>query len=117
MDRESYVRTQLVEFLDGRQAHVTFDDVVRGLSWQETGKSVIGFEHTVWQIVEHMRIAQWDILEFSRNPRHVSPKFPEGYWPEGTAPPHAESWEKALMLFRQDLEAMKTLIMDPEKNL
>ena len=68
-------------------------------------------------LVEHMRIAQWDILEFSRNPKHVSPEWPRGYWPETPEPPNAKAWAKSLKLFAGDLAAMKKLVANPRTNL
>jgi hypothetical protein len=73
--------------------------------------------YTVWRLVEHMRIAQWDILQFSINPQHVSPDFPEGYWPEGDAPPDAGAWDRSLAAFQADLKAMIALVATPETQL
>jgi hypothetical protein len=64
-----------------------------------------------------MRIAQWDILEFCRNPDHVPPKFPDGYWPPGESPPTASSWDESASAFRSDLAAMQRLAADPESDL
>jgi len=118
------LRRQLVGLLDWSDAHLSFDDVLR--EWPERLRGVKpagaapkgrGGAHTAWQLVEHMRIAQWDILEFSRNPKHVSPEFPSGYWPATEAPPDASAWEKSLEAFRADLRAMKQLVEDPKINL
>jgi hypothetical protein len=68
-------------------------------------------------LLEHLRIAQWDILEFSRDGRHVSPPFPEGYWPSGDAPPDEEAWERSVSAFRADLKAMEALVADPSTDL
>jgi hypothetical protein len=73
--------------------------------------------YSPWQLVEHLRIAQWDILEFSRNPSHVSPKWPEGYWPAEETPPEDGSWERSLAGFRADLEAFRRLVEDPAIDL
>lgn len=81
------------------------------------GARVEGAPHTAWQLLEHMRIAQWDILEFSRNPRHVSPQFPEGYWPDTEAPREARAWQKSVDAFGRDLAAMKKLVADSKVNL
>jgi hypothetical protein len=78
---------------------------------------VDGVPHTPWRLLEHMRIAQWDILEFSRDPGHVSPAFPEGYWPEGDAPPEAQAWDRSVRAFRADLQAMQDLVRDPATDL
>jgi hypothetical protein len=68
-------------------------------------------------LLEHMRIAQWDILEFSRNAKHVSPKWPEGYWPKTEAPADAAAWNQSLKEFRRDLEALKELVANPKTDL
>ena len=118
------LRTQLVGLLGWSDAHLSFDDVLR--EWPERLRGVKpagaaprgrGVAHTAWQLVEHMRIAQWDILEFSRNAKHVSPEFPSGYWPATEAPPDASAWEKSLEAFRADLRAMKQLVEDPKTDL
>jgi hypothetical protein len=68
-------------------------------------------------LLEHMRLAQWDILEFSRNPKHVSPKWPEGYWPRHQAPPNPAAWKKTIGAFRKDLKAMQSLVENPKTDL
>lgn len=117
MDRDQYIRAELTELLDGRQAHVTFREAVKGLPWEMLGHVVGEFENTIWQIVEHMRIAQWDILEFSRDAEHVSPRFPEGYWPRTKAPASQGEWGHSLERFKQDLQEIKSLVLDSEENL
>jgi hypothetical protein len=81
------------------------------------GRKPKGVPHTPWRLVEHMRIAQWDILEFSRNPNHVSPPFPAVYWPDGDAPPTADAWDQSVEAFRADLQAMCDLVADPATDL
>ena len=76
-----------------------------------------GLAHTVWQLVEHLRITQWDILEFSRNPDYKAPKWPDDYWPETEAPPSDEAWDRSVEAFRRDLQAMKDLVADPKTDL
>ena len=76
-----------------------------------------GAPHTAWQLVEHMRIGQWDILEFSRDPKHVSPAWPEGYWPKTEAPPSPAAWNDSLRKFRADWKAMAKLVADKKKNV
>jgi hypothetical protein len=68
-------------------------------------------------LLEHMRIAQWDILEFSRNPKHVSPQWPAGHWPRTEAPPSAAAWDKSIAAFRKDLKAMESLVANPKTDL
>ena len=76
-----------------------------------------GTPYTAWQLVEHMRIAQWDILEFSRDPKHVSPAWPEGYWPKSDAPPTPAAWNNSLRKFRADAKAMEKLVADKTTDL
>jgi hypothetical protein len=111
------LREQLVKLLDGGQAHVEWRDAVADMPENLRGAKPQGAPHTAWQLLEHMRIAQLDILEFSRDAKHVSPQFPEGYWPAAEAPPSAEEWEKSMKAFGRDLEEMKKLVSDPKTNL
>lgn len=76
-----------------------------------------GVEHTPWQLLEHLRICQWDILEFSRNAEHVSPDFPDGYWPDDEAPPTDSAWDESIAAFQADLQAMRDLVTDPQTDL
>ena len=87
--------------------------------WPEDlrGMKVAGLPYTAWRILEHMRIAQWDILEFSRNAKHVSPEYPDGYWPDSETPGSAEDWEKSIRTFTADLGQIKTLVEDESLDL
>ena len=76
-----------------------------------------GAPHSAWQLLEHLRLAQSDILEFSRDPRHVSPKWPEGYWPQDPAPPNEKAWDESLAAFRRDNQALRDLVADPKSDL
>jgi hypothetical protein len=116
-DREQSLRDHLVKLLKGGSAHANFDQAIGKLPQGLRGAKAPGLPHTVWQLLEHIRLAQWDILEFSRNPRHVSPTFPEGYWPAGDAPPDAASWDRSLSAFTADLQGMCTLVTDPATDL
>ena len=71
----------------------------------------------LWEVFEHLRIAQEDIVEFSRNADHQSPAFPKGYWPTGAAPKDTDAWEQSVVSFRRDLAAMKAIVLDPEIDL
>jgi hypothetical protein len=104
------LRRHLLYLLRGGGAHVHFDDALRGLPPRFRGKPPAGFPYTAWQLLEHMRLAQWDILEFSRNPRHVSPDWPAGYWPKTPAPPSAAAWSRSIKSFRADLAAIQALV-------
>lgn len=117
MDETAELRRHVIYLLNEGGAHVTFDAAVARFPAAARGKKPKGAPHTAWQLVEHMRIAQWDILEFSRNAAHVSPKFPEGYWPKSGAPPTDRAWNESLRKFRADLEGMAALVSDPKTDL
>jgi len=117
MSDDASLRKHLVELLRGGSAHADFDKAIGGLPVKLRGARVKDLPYTAWQLLEHMRIAQWDILEFSRNPKHVSPDWPSGYWPEGAAPASAAAWNKSVAAFRKDLAAMQALVRDPKTDL
>src|SRR5215471_8715685 len=108
--QDNALREHLVYLLKGGGAHVHFEDAIAGFPKSKRGVFAKGLPHTGWQLLEHARIAQWDILEFSRNPKHVSPDFPAGYWPKGDAPPDDRAWDRAAEAFRTDLAAMCALV-------
>ncbi len=111
------LREHLVYLLKGGGAHVHFSDAVEGFPEAKRGAFIAGLPHTGWQLLEHARIAQWDILEFSRNPKHVSPGFPEGYWPKTPGPPDAAAWDKSVEQFQDDLQEMIDLVRNPKTDL
>ena len=106
------LRQHLLELLRGGNAHVQFDAVIAKLPAKLRGVKPKGLDFTAWRLLEHMRLAQRDILEFSRNPKHTSPEFPAGYWPQGDAPPNDAAWKKSVAGFRADLKAMQRLVED-----
>src|SRR6516164_2132993 len=99
MSTDAQLREHLVYLLRGGDAHLHFDAAIADLPVKLRGAKPAGSPHTPWRLLEHMRIAQWDILEFSRNSKHVSPRFPEGYWPTGDAPPDEKSWDRSVAAF------------------
>ena len=111
------LREHLIYLLKGGGAHVNFEDVMKDFPWSHRGTRAPGLPHTAWQLLEHMRIAQWDILEFSRNPKHVSPEFPADYWPKTVAPPEDAAWEKSLAAFRRDLRRTIALVKNRRTDL
>ena len=115
--RSDPLRSHLVELLEGSHAHINLDAALKGLPPRLRGAKPKGAAHTAWQLLEHIRIAQWDILEFSRDPKHVSPEWPDGYWPETEAPPSAAAWDQSVRKARADLEAMKKLVRSPKSDL
>jgi hypothetical protein len=111
------LRDHLVSLLKGGEAHVHFMDAIEGFPEAKRGAFVEGLRHTGWQLLEHARIAQWDILEFSRNAKHVSPGFPEGYWPKTPLPPDEAAWVKSVQEFQRDLQEMIKLVKNPKTDL
>jgi hypothetical protein len=116
-DPTGAVREHVLYLLRGGGAHLDFEKAVAGLPPELRGARPPRLPHTPWRLLEHLRIAQWDILEFSRNPRHVSPPFPDGYWPHGDAPPDAGAWDRSVEAFRADLRAMQDLVANPATDL
>src|SRR5882762_650004 len=112
MKKDKSLREHLVKLLKEGEAHVTFEAAAKDFPTNLRGKRPKGAEHSPWELLEHLRIAQWDILEFSRDPKHVSPEFPAGYWPNKPAPPDEKAWDKSIKAFRADLKAMVELIAD-----
>jgi hypothetical protein len=116
-DPHSSLRQHLVELLTGGHAHATFEDAIKGLPPKLRGEKPTNFPHSAWMILEHLRIAQSDILEFSRTEKHESPKWPEGYWPKTEAPPTESAWTKSVEQFQADLKAMQDLVKNPKTDL
>jgi hypothetical protein len=114
---DTALRNHVIILLKGGSAHVQFLDALDGLPSNKRGTFAQGLHHTVWQLLEHARIAQWDILEFSRNPKHVSPGFPEGYWPKTPGPPSDADWEKSVQSLQSDLQQMIELVRNPRIDL
>ena len=117
MSQDQSLRDHLLELLRGRSAHIDFDHAIGDLPQELRGIKAPGLPHTVWQLLEHIRIAQWDILEFSRNPNYTAPKWPDDYWPDSAAPPDNAAWEASVEAVHRDLKAMEDLVADPETDL
>jgi hypothetical protein len=111
------LREHLVALLKGGQAHVHFMDAIEGFPEAKRGTFAEGLRHTGWQLLEHARIAQWDILEFCRSAKHISPGFPEGYWPKTPVPPDEAAWAKSVQGFQRDLQEMIKLVKSPKTEL
>ncbi len=116
-NQDQALRDHLVALMRGGSAHATFQQAVANFPATLHGQRAKGSPFTPWQLLEHMRIAQWDILEFSRDPKHVSPDFPAGYWPKTDAPPTGTSWEESVRLFERDLRVMEELVKNPATDL
>ncbi|TWU12137.1 DinB superfamily protein [Symmachiella macrocystis] len=111
------LRDHAIYLLNGGGGHLHFDKAIADLPAELRGAIIQGVSHTPWRLLEHMRIAQWDILEFSRNPDHVSPDFPVGYWPDGDAPPDSAAWHETVASFKSDLQEMVDLVSNPATDL
>src|SRR6185369_7273688 len=111
------LRKQLVELLRKEGAHLSFDDAVADFPVKLRGIKPRGAPHTPWQLLEHLRITQWDILDFSRNPKYAEPAWPDDYWPKEDTPESPAALAKSLEQFRTDLQAMEALVEDPKTEL
>jgi len=114
---ETALRRELVDLLKGGAAHAKFEDVAADFPAKLRGQKPPGMPHSPWMLLEHLRIGQRDILEFSRNPNHVSPQWPEGYWPKTSSPPTASAWSKSIASFRKDLKSVQVLVANPKTDL
>jgi uncharacterized damage-inducible protein DinB len=117
MKADQALRRHVLELMTGGHAHVDLKKAVANLPPQLRGKKSKGAGHTAWQLLEHIRIATWDILEFSRNPKHVSPKWPDGYWPKTEAPPSAAAWSGSIRKTEADLKSMQKLVASTKIDL
>ena len=115
--KDAALRKHLLELLRSRGAHADFDEAIDGLPETLRGTRPKDVPFTAWRLLEHLRLAQRDILEFSRDPKHKSPEWPEGYWPEGDAPLNAAAWDGSVAAFRRDLTEMEKLVKDPSNDL
>jgi len=115
--KDKVLREHVVNLLFGRGAHVDWKASFVGVAPKWRGVRAAGVPYSIWELLEHMRIAQWDILEFSSNAKHVSPEWPAGYWSATQAPPNAKAWDKSLRLFARDLASMKKLVASGKTDL
>ncbi len=116
MNPDQIIRKQLMALLGGK-AHIGFEDAVADFPLKEINRKLPDGSYSAWHLLEHMRIAQWDILEYVRNPGHVSPDFPGGYWPKPEEAATAEEWKKTMEGFKADLKQVQKLVRDPEVDL
>jgi hypothetical protein len=111
------MRTQLAKTLDWGEAHADFDAAVKDFPAALRGKRLDGLPYSAWQILEHLRIAQHDILDFSRNAKYEEMKWPDDYWPASPEPPDDKAWDKSVAAFRRDRRAVQKMAADPTVNL
>ncbi len=114
---DQVIRDHLVELLMDENSHLTFEAAVEGVPLHLRGKLPHGAAHSAWEILEHIRLAQWDYLEMARNPDHARPRFPEGYWPAQRNPPTPEAWNSSVASFQADRDALLELVQDPDTDL
>jgi uncharacterized damage-inducible protein DinB len=117
MAGDSSLRQQLIALLDGGHAHAPFADAIEGFPPDKIGIRPEGLPHSGWELLEHMRLAQEDILRFSQSAEWKSPKFPEGYWPKSAAPRTPDQWHRSIESFQRDLEEFRAMLRDPGQDL
>lgn len=111
------LKKQVVALLRGGQAHATFEQAVKGISFAAAGKKPRGEPHSPWELIEHIRIAQRDILDYSRGQNHESPAWPDGYWPKRIAPATPKAWKASLDAIPKDLAAFIRYLGAPRRDL
>ena len=111
-NHENSLIKNLEHLLDKGHAHVSLDDALKDLPFEVLGEKPGNLPYSIWQLTSHIRIAQWDILEFSRNENHISPKWPEGYWPAEAGPGSIAEWEKCMLQIKDDRKAFIKLLKD-----
>ena len=114
-NKDASLRAHVLKLLRGGDAHLYFDDLNEGFPIDRCGEKILGLPYTAWQVLEHLRIAQWDIIEFARDAEYVSPEFPEGYWPKENGNP--ELWVSTLAKVREDLNKIIAMVSDTNNDL
>jgi hypothetical protein len=117
MTHDKLLRQQLAKFIDWGDAHTDFASAVKDFPVDLRGRVPQGLPHSAWQLLEHIRIALWDILEFSRGSKHKSPKWPEGYWPKSAAPPNNKAWDESVNSVGKHLDEMREMVNDTSIDL
>src|SRR5689334_952697 len=111
------LREHVINLLESSDAHTDFDAAFKKIPYELQWKRPKGVDHSAWELLEHMRIAQWDIVEFTRDPNHKSPSFPDGYWPKSPTPPDEKAWDKSVKSFHADLKVMVEIVRDKSNDL
>ena len=111
------LREQLAALLEWKEAHAGFDRAVAGMPFDRQGTVPPGFDHSAWQLLEHIRLAQADILDFCVNASYEEKTWPDDYWPRDAAPPDAQAWERSVAACRGDRARMQRLARDPAIDL
>lgn len=114
---ESELRSQLARALGWDDAHAGFDRVIEGIAPEFRGRAPAGLPYSPWQLLEHLRLAQEDILDFCRNPDYRERRWPDDYWPDSAEPPGGEAWDRSAAAVRRDRDALAGLAQDPSRDL
>jgi hypothetical protein len=117
MGQEKEVRNYLRKYLDWHEAHADLKSALKDFPENLRGKRPTGAPYSAWELLEHMRLATNDILEFSRDAKHESPDWPSGYWPAKPEPPNSAAWDKSVKALEHDLEEMRKLVSNPKTDL
>ena len=117
MQNDKALREHVVNLLMKGEAHADFEAAVKGLPAKLRGAKPKGAEHSPWQVLEHLRIAQWDLIEYGVNPKHESPEFPAGYWPKNATPPSGAAWDKSVESFLKDRKRLCELVRSEKTDL
>lgn len=117
MEHDILLRQQLAKMIDWNEAHADLSAAVDGFPAELRGQVPKGLPHSAWQLLEHIRIALWDILEFSRNPKHKSPAWPDGYWPKSATPPSEKAWDESVKVILNIQDQFRKLVQDPSHDL
>ena len=117
MNKTDPLRRHIINLLTKAEAHVGLRETLKDFPSTLRGRKPDGAPHTPWQLLEHIRIAQWDILEFSRSAKHKSPKWPDEYWPKTEVPPNDKAWDQSVKQVLADLDAMQKLVADAKHDL
>lgn len=117
LNSDRAMRDLLIAQLEGGHAHATLAQALEGLPADMRGVRPVRAAHSAWEVMEHLRITTWDIVEFTRDPAHRSPKWPDDYWAPEVAPPSETAWDATLLEFERELDVMKKLVADPRQKL
>lgn len=116
-NNDQVTRKHLIDLIKGGNAHATLDDALSDLPAKLRGVKPDGLPYSIWQLAEHIRIAQWDILEFSKDQSHQSPKWPDDYWPKETAPQDDAAWQETIDQIKKDADSFMALLNDKNNDL
>lgn len=116
-NNDQITRKHLVDFITGGNAHATLEDALKDLPASLRGAVPVGLPYSIWQLAEHIRIVIWDILEFTKDQSHKSPKWPDEYWPKEAEPKSSEQWDETIAQIKKDTAEFLAIVNDPSKNL